>query len=731
MTNYGNDSIDALEGAERVRTRPASVLGSNGIEGARHGFTEIVGNASDESTAGFGDKLEIAYYKDGGVSVRDYGRGVPMGYNAIKKIMNWFLVFNEMYAGGKYKDYQDELKKITDWSKFDPKDYNYLFSIGLNGLGAASTQYTSSYFKAISYRDGIATEMDFEGGYPVITVNDETFVANPTNLQKYVDEIDPEFNIKLYEPKTYETDEENGTFIKWKPDNMVFTDTDITFKWIQDKCEAVAYISGISVTLYNEESDKTIVYERGDITDLLIKENKKKLVDAENPKIYQVKDLTHGLLSKQDKIYVCQADLSFVRTTEGGKVKCFHNAIKMGGGAQYEGVAGALSDFFYSVSSEKGVNIISTDYNNKFSVIVSSYSNIADYRGQTKDEVEDRFIYTTIRDMLYEAIRTEYYKNNEDIIAFVDEVVREAEMRVELQRQSKALRELNKASRTRKLPEKFVPSKNFRDRKFDFSELWIVEGESAKESVKNARSGLFQAIYAVRGKMTNALKTPIEAILGTEKSTKDGKKREGSKEIKEIISLIGAGVEIEGLEDESFDISNSRFSKIVMATDADEDGYQIRVLIFVMFWKLMPEIIRQGMLYIAESPKFGITLRDGNRLYAVKDEDRIKLENEYAGQITRVERYKGLGQVNAEVLAQTTMDPETRVMTQIQLNPADEDLNTVIETIFGSDPLKKRKETLMQLLGTDVMGMFEENSEMLNMIERSEYQEEVEEVEYV
>ena len=729
MTNYGNDSIDALEGAERVRTRPASVLGSNGIEGARHGFTEIVGNSSDEATAGFGDKLEISYYKDGGVSVRDYGRGVPMGYNEKKKMMNWFLVFNEMYAGGKYEDYQDELKKIKDWSTFDPKDYNYLFSIGLNGLGAASTQYTSSYFTAISYRDGVATEMDFEGGYPIITIGEQTLVATPKNLQKYIEEVDPEFNIKMYEPKQYETDEPNGTFIRWKPDATVFTDVDITFKWIQDKCEAVAYISGISVNLYNEETDKTIVYEKGDITTLLKKENKKKLINED--RIYNTKDLTHGLLSKQDKIYVCQAELSFARTTEAGKVKCFHNAIKMGGGAQYLGISTAMSDFFYTISSEKGVNITSSDYANKFSVIVSSYSNIADYRGQTKDEVEDTFIYTTIKDMLFNLIRTEYHKNNEDIVSFVDEVVREAELRIELQRQSKALRELNKASRTRKLPEKFLPSKNFKDRKFDFSELWIVEGESAKESVKNARNALFQAIYAVRGKMTNALKTPIEAILGTEKSTKDGKKREGSKEIKEIIALIGAGIEIDGLEEESFDITKSRFSKIVMATDADEDGYQIRVLIFAMFWKLMPEVIRQGMLWIAESPKFGITLRDGSRVYAVKDEDRIQLEKEYAGQITRVERYKGLGQVNAEILAETTVNPETRVMTQIQLNPADEDLNAVIETIFGSDPLKKRKETLMQLLGTDVMGMFEENSEMLNMIERSEYQEEVEEVEYV
>lgn len=731
IEDYGDNSIDSLEGAERVRTRPASVLGSNGIAGARHGVTELVGNALDEATAGFGNRLILMYYKDGSISIRDFGRGVPMGYNENNKVMNWFLVFNEMYAGGKYQDYQEELRKIKDWSKFNPRDYNYLYSIGLNGLGAASTQYASSFFKVESYRNGKVTKMEFRRGYPVLTIDGEEFHATPSNLRSYLNE-NPNFDIRNYEPTVEDTDEDNGTFIHWKPDETVFTDVDLTFEWVKGRAEAVAYVSGLSVTLIDEASDTTIEYDSGTITDLVLDIHKGKLVSKENPVVYSEKTLTHGT-TDQNKIYVCEAELSFVRTEKNGSTHCFHNSIKMSNGAQYKGVDNAIYSFFQEISNEQGVSITSQDFNGKLGVVVSSYSNIADYRGQTKDEVEDLFIFRTVNDMLYVLLRTEYHKGNTDLKELVDEVVNEAKIRIEMQRQSKALRDLSKASRTRKLPEKFIPSKNFLDKKFYNSELWIVEGESAKGSVKSARFPEFQAIYAVRGKMTNALKASIEAILGSKDNRKDsnGKKKEGSKEIKEIFALAGTGIEIEGIEDESFNIEDSRFDKFVIATDADEDGAQIRVLIFCMFWKLAPEIIRRGMLYIAESPKYGITLSDGTRLYAVTDEHLDELSKEYKGQITHTERYKGLGQVNHDILTHTTMDPETRVMTQIQLEPSDYELNTVIETIFGKDPMKKRKETIMQLLGSDVIDMFDEQSELLNLIESAEEDLELEELTYI
>jgi DNA gyrase subunit B len=715
---YDNSSIDSLEGAERVRQRPAAVLGSDGIAGARHGFIEIVGNAVDEATAGFGDKLDITYYKDGGVSVRDYGRGVPMGYNENKGVMNWYLVFNEMYAGGKYKDYQEELKQIKDWSKFNPKDYNYLFSIGLNGLGAASTQYTSEYFEVISYRNGVATKMEFKNGYPLLHLEDGVVLhATPDNIKKYTEETGRDLDIKLYEPESFQTDEPNGTFIKWKPDILVFSDVDITFEWVKDKCEAVAYSSGLSVNLFNEETGKTIYYEKGTITDFNLLVNKNKLIDAENPKVYETKSLTHGLTQKGE-VYVCDAHLSFVRTESNGKVVCFHNSVKMSAGAQYNGITFALSDFFSDIGEEHGLKITETDYKGKVGVVVNSYSNIASYKGQTKEEVDNDFILKTIYNMLYNLIRMEYHKGNADIKQLVDDVINEAQMRIQLQQQAKALREVNKASRIRKTPEKFRPSTNFNEKRYDNSELWIVEGDSALGCVEDARDSTFQAIYAVRGKMTNALKASLETILKTT-------------EIRDIFALAGTGMQIEGIEEESFDINKSRFSKYIIGTDADEDGYQIRVLIFCAFWKLAPEIIKRGMLYIAESPKFGITLKDGSRIYAVREEDKERLLKEYSGQIAHVERYKGLGEVDADVLAETTVDPRTRKLTQIQLDPADYELNTIIETIFGKDPYKQRKETLMRVLGSDVVQMFDDNAELFNLIENSEYSDEVNEVELV
>lgn len=708
MADYGNESIDSLEGAQRVRVRPAAVLGSDGIAGARHGFTEIVGNAVDEATAGFGDKLEVTYHKDGGMTVRDFGRGVPMGYNVKKEIMNWYLIFNEMYAGGKYEDYQEELRAIKDWSKFDPKDYNYLFSIGLNGLGAASTQYTSSYFNVVSYRDGQATPMNFIEGYPVITLDGEKIVATPDKVRELASKgID--LNVKLFEPESYPTDEANGTSIHWKPDEKVFSDVDVTYEWVKDKCEAVAYSSDVGVVLHNEVTGETTDYGNGTIEDYNLQINKSNLVSDES-RTFTDSDLTHGT-TRKNKVYVCQADVSLVRTDSSGKTVCFHNAVKMKAGAQYEGVHQALKDFFYRVGIDNDIQIQQADYQGKFGVVVNSYSNIASYKGQTKEEVDDNFIYITVKNMVENLINIEYHKKTGEIADIVEEVISEAEMRIQLQQQAKALRDMNKATRSRKLPEKFIASKNFNARRFDNSELWIVEGDSAKDSVKNARDNAFQAIYAIRGKMTNVLKASLNTIME-------------SKEIREIFSIAGTGMEIKGIEEESFDLSKSRFDKYIIGTDADEDGFQIRVLVFCAFWKLAPQIIENGMLYIAESPKFAIKLKDGSMVYAVRDDEKDELVKEYGGQVVKVERYKGLGQVDAEILAETTVDPETRTMTQIQLDTSDHDLHTVIETVFGKDPFKKRKETLMSVLGSDIVNMFDDNAELINLLDSKEYDEE-------
>ncbi|AND27995.1 toprim domain-containing protein [Bacillus thuringiensis] len=696
--NYGNNSIDSLEGAERVRRRPAAVLGSSGIEGARHGVTEIVGNSVDEGTAGFGSKLDINYFKDGSISIRDYGRGVPMGYNENKGISNWFLVFNEMYAGGKYKDYQEELRAIKDWSTFNPTDYNYLFSIGLNGLGAASTQYTSEFFEAISITDGIATKMEFRGGYPILKDANGNEVHAIIGEERLLEEHG--IVLKEYVAETYETEEENGTYIHWKPDIRVFSDVDITLGWIKDVCESVAYISGLDVNLYDEATDTMHEYQSGTISDLNLILNEKNLVNEDSPSVYEDNDITHGNVKQNNEnfIYVFKADVSVVRTREKGKTVCFHNAIKMKGGAQYRAVDSAVADFVIGLGNTKGVKVVERDFEGKLGVVVKSYSNVASYKGQTKDEVDDNFIYRDLKTIIYRLINTEYHKGNKDIIEFVDKVLEEAELRITLQEQAKMLREVKKTSRTRKLPEKFLPSKLFKEKIVKKSELWIVEGDSAKTSVKNARDPLFQAIYAVRGKVTNALKASFKKLMESE-------------EIRDIFSLLGTGMDVELLDDNEFDIDACRFEKIIIGTDADEDGYQIRVLLFVVFWVLAPEIIKRGMLYIGETPKFGIKLSNGEMVYAINEVDKAEREKEYAGQIVKVERYKGLGEVNADVLGFTTLAPETRNLIQIKLDPADHILSEFVETLFGKDPYKKRKETMLRVLGSDAMDMFNDTDE--------------------
>ena len=240
--NYDDSSIGQLIGADRIRTRPASMLGSSSLDGAKHGFTEIYGNSLDEHSAGFGKQLDIKYYKDASVSVRDYGRGVPLGWNNNEKIRNWnwHTIYNELYAGGKYETNQEALSKIKDWSNFDATQFSYLYSVGLNGLGAASTQYTSEYFVVKSYRDGKCTSRSFERGIPLVNGKPfDMFTATQEEIESIPEEI-------------CDTDEPNGTFVHWKPDDSVFDGTDMGADWLFETCKDIAGVAGITLVFENE-----------------------------------------------------------------------------------------------------------------------------------------------------------------------------------------------------------------------------------------------------------------------------------------------------------------------------------------------------------------------------------------------------------------------------------------------------------------------------------------------
>lgn len=706
MQSYNDDSIDQLLGADRIRLRPASMLGSSGLAGARHGFTEIYGNALDERSAGFGDELLVIYHKDGSVSLRDYGRGVPLGWNDKPKIKNWnwHVIYNELYGGGKYNTNQNELAKITDWDNFDEKKFNYLFSVGLNGLGAAATQYTSEFFEVKSYRDGKCTSRSFKRGIPLVNGEPfDVFSATQDEIRSIPEEIE-------------DTDEPNGTLIHWKPDDTVFDDINIGGKWLFETCKDIAGVAGIALHFIDEQEGTDIVIEAGDLSTVVKEHSNGCLIkdDNGNDVLFSTSKFDHGSMTLERKpfIWVCKCDITFGLTKKRVDTACYHNSVKMISGVQYEAVQDAIYAFMSEKAKARGIRLDSSDYADAFGVCVSSYSNYASFRNQTKDAVDDMFIYSTIKSALLSKLQLEFGKGTKEIVDVVERVIREAEIRIATKEQAKLIREAVKIKRE-KAPEKFTSCDAYEKGNYAEAELWITEGDSAKGAVKSARNKVFQAIYPVRGKGLNVAKASIDKILA-------------NKEIREIFALLGTGFDLNLKGEKLFNKDDLKFGKIIIATDADEDGYQIRVLLFLVFYTLAPQLLIDGHVYVAETPRFRIDISGGQVIYARNDEERDKFLNEYAGRVTKVSRYKGLGEVNEEVLRETTVHPETRNLVQLTCDLTNDFERDLIDALFGADKYKQRKSILTSVLGCDVADMLEENALLIEEIENSDIDEGIE-----
>lgn len=642
MDNYNNDSIKALKGADRVRERVNVMFGSNDITGAFHTVNEILGNSLDECRAGFGDTVIVTYHADKSISIRDYGRGVPLGWNEAEQRYNWDLVFNELYAGGKYDDAD-----------------NYKFSVGLNGLGAASVQYTSEVFDVTSYNGGIKSSMHFEKGNPI------------GELQ-----LEPNANNEV------------GTFIKWKIDNDVFPDTNFTAKMFEEYCEIQAYLNSITIKFNYETADGSTVervYNGGGIVEFLKMKLGDKVIDI----------LTNSTESSgrtgQGKSYTAKCEIALAITEELSSPKrfFFHNTatMKNPNGQHHLAFSQAVRDFFYGVSSEVGVKIIDSDYHDYISCIVSSYSNITSFYNQTKDAVSDMFLYEIIYTSVKKALDIAYAKGMPVVKEFVDNVVIAANARVKAKMIEQAERKAKKATSSRKKAEKL---KDCSSRYPSERELYIVEGDSALGGCKLARDSKFQALIPVQGKILNCLKASVDHILD-------------NKVISDLVGTIGTSIDL-GVEGSSmFDIDNLQYDKIIICTDADVDGFQIRVLLYTMFYRLMPELLRTGHVYIAETPLFELcTSRKSYFAYTVAEKDKMLEDLSSRGiKVTHINRSKGLGENTPEMMKETTMSPETRRLVQLNIDTSEKLTRELSDMLFGNDATKMRSEFIKGLLGVN------------------------------
>jgi len=633
---YGNTSIKSLKGAERVRLRPAVIFGSDGIEGCQHSFFEILSNSIDEAREGFGKVIEVTRFKDRSIMVKDYGRGIPLDYNENEKRYNWELVFCELYAGGKYKNNSGE---------------NYEFSLGLNGLGSCATQYSSEYMDVTVFRDGMRYDLHFEKG------------ENVGGLKK--------------QKWDYES---TGTIIKWRPDLEVFTDINIPLEYYTEVLRKQAVVkAGLKFILYDEESDRVFeyCYENGIVDYIKEVSGDKAFTD-----IQYYETSTRGRDREDKPEYKLKMQIAFCFNNEVNLLEYYHNSSFLEyGGAPDKAVKNAFVYVIDKFLKSQGKynkdesRITFQDIQDSLILVSNSFSTITSYENQTKKSITNKFIQEAMTEFLKEKLEVYFIENKVECTKILEQVLvnkrsRETAEKTRVNIKKKLSGNVDISNRVKK----FV---DCRSKDVNKREIYIVEGDSALGSCKLARDAEFQAIIPVRGKILNCLKADYDSIFKNEI-------------IVDLLKVLGCGVEIKSKHNRelsTFDLNNLRWSKIIICTDADVDGYQIRTLILAMLYRLVPTLIQVGKVFIAESPLFEIRTKD-KTYFAYTDKEKNEIVSKLKGKYT-ILRSKGLGENDPDMMWQTTMNPETRRL--IQVVPDDIKKTEEFFDLFLGDNLPGRK----------------------------------------
>lgn len=637
---YGNESIKSLKGADRVRKRPAVIFGSDGLEGCEHSVFEIMSNSIDEAREGYGNKICITRFLDGSIEVQDFGRGIPVDYNKNEEKYNWELLFCEMYAGGKYDNGGD----------------NYEFSLGLNGLGLCATQYASEYMDAEIHTDGYKYTLHFAKG------------ENIGGLKK-----------EKYEKK------DTGTRIKWKPDLEVFTDINIPIEYFKDTIKRQAIVNdGVKFILkdqttaskfetfefcYNDGIMDYVKELAGDnaFTTPQYWECERKGKDREDLPEYKLKIKAAICFSLKTQLKEYFHNSSFLEHG-GAPEKAFRSAF-------VNQINAYLKSNNKYAKNDGQINI--QDVEDCIIFVVSSFSTQTSYENQTKKAITNKFIQEAMTDFFRKQLEVYFIENKMDADKIANQVLINMRARVKAENTRKTLKTSlqSKMDMTNRI-QKFV---DCRSKDVNEREVFIVEGDSALGACKQARDASFQAIMPVRGKILNCLKSDYDKIFKSEIIT-------------DLIKVLGCGVEVKSkaAKDLSlFDMDNLRWSKILICTDADVDGFHIRTLILTMIYRLMPKIIEAGKVYIAESPLYEVTCKD-QTYFAYNEKEMDEIKAEIGDQKYTVQRSKGLGENEAEMMALTTMNPKTRRL--IKVTPDDAQKTSEMFDLLLGDNLDGRKE---------------------------------------
>ena len=637
---YGNDSLSALKGADRVRKRPGVIFGSDDVTGCEHSVFEILSNSIDEAREGHGGEIYVTRFEDGSVEVEDFGRGVPVEFNQRENEWNWHLAFCEMYAGGKYANDTGE---------------SYEYSLGLNGLGLCATQYASEYMEVTIWRDGNEYSLSFQKGENVGGLRSVPFTKKRT-----------------------------GTRTRWKPDLAVFTDIMISADYYREVLKKQAVVNaGLKFIFKNEVEGKfetsEFLYENG------ISDYAAELCPEGGLTPVRFIQAERTGRDREDKPeYRVKMSAAFCFVNSNGVAEYYHNSsfLEHGGSPDKAVRSAFLSEIDAYLKNngkyqknESKVNII--DILDSLIIITNSFSNYTSYENQTKKAITNKFIYESMNEFLRHSLEVYFIENPADAEKVAEQVLinkrsRENAEKTRLNLKKKLAGGVGLTNRV----QKFV---DCRSRDVDLREIYIVEGDSALGACKLGRNGEFQAIIPVRGKILNCLKADYDKILKNDIIT-------------DIIKVLGCGIEVKSKSNKdlsSFDLSALRWSKIIICTDADVDGFQIRTLILTMLYRLVPTLINEGLVYIAESPLYEITAKD-RTLFAYSDAEKARVVATLEGQRYTLQRSKGLGENEPDMMWMTTMNPKTRRL--IRVSPADAELTSQMFDILLGDNLTGRKD---------------------------------------
>lgn len=647
IDKYGNESISSLKGADRVRLRPGVIFGSDGIEGCQHSVFEILSNSIDEAKEGYGSVIEVTRYKDHSIMVKDYGRGIPLDYNPKEERYNWELVFCELYAGGKYKNNSGE---------------NYEFSLGLNGLGSCATQYSSEYMDVTVFRDGYKYELHFEKGENV---------SSPENIG----------GLKREKFKY----ENTGTIIKWKPDLDVFTDINIPLLYFTTVLKKQAVVnSGIVFKLFDEESGESFEYcYQNGIVDYVREISKDKgLTEVQ---FYEAS--TKGRDREDKPEYKLKMQIAFCFNNEINMIEYYHNSSFLEyGGAPDKAVKAA---FIYEIDkclkaqnmyNKDESRITYADIQDSLILVTNSFSTVTSYENQTKKSITNKFIQDAMTEFLKQQLEIYFIENKMESDRILGQILvnkrsRETAEKTRVNIKKKLSGNIDISNRVKK----FV---DCRTKDLDKREVYIVEGDSALGACKLGRDAEFQAIIPVRGKILNCLKADYDGIFKSEI-------------IVDLLKVLGCGVEIQSKHNKdlnTFDLNNLRWNKVIICTDADVDGFQIRTLILAMLYRLVPTLIQVGKVFIAESPLFEISTKN-KTYFAYSDKEKNDILAKLDGKYT-IQRSKGLGENEPGMMWQTTMNPETRRL--IKVVPDDVEMTAQYFDLLLGDNLQGRKSFIEQ-----------------------------------